>query len=41
MDPDVLSYCVYIAECPLQRTACVQRIRTGTEMEKVNCLDSA
>jgi len=41
MDPNVLGYCVYIAECSLQWTACVQRARAGTEVEEVDSLDSA
>src|SRR5260370_7033608 len=41
MDPNVLCYCVYITECPLQRTTRVQRTRTGTEIEKVDGLNGA
>jgi hypothetical protein len=41
MDPNVLRYCVHIAECPFQRATRVQRARTSTDIEKIDGLDSA
>lgn len=41
MDADVLRDRVHIPECSLKRTACVQRIRAGTEIEKIDSLRSA
>ena len=41
MDSDVLRYCMHIPECPFQRTACVQRARTGTVIDQIDCLHCA
>jgi hypothetical protein len=41
MDSNVLRYCMHIPECPFQRTACVQRARTGTVIEQIDRLNSA
>ena len=36
INPNVLRYCMHIPECPFQRTACVQRARTGTVIDKID-----
>ena len=41
MYPDVLRYSMHVPERPFQPTTCVQRARTGTQIKKVDGLDSA
>jgi hypothetical protein len=39
--PQCAAYCVYVAECPLQRTTGVESACTSADVEMIDCLDSA